>query len=52
MQVLFFIPCLSLQEHYQKISYIARYAPDFWAALSKKNPTRYLKFIFLQFLRY
>ena len=41
MQVLFFIPCLSLLEHYQKISYIARYAPDFLAALLKRNPADY-----------
>ena len=41
MQVLFFIPCLSLLEHYQKISYIARYAPDFLVALLKRNPADY-----------
>ena len=44
-KITFNLACLFLRQHIPKISYIARYAPDFWDVLSKKNPAQYLKVI-------
>ncbi len=40
------LACLFLRERQAKISYIARYAPDFCLVLSKKNPAQFAQVIY------
>ena len=42
---------LFLRLHQPKISYIARYAPDFGLAHSEKNPAQLSQVIYIQFLK-